>query len=146
MEKVARSAVGRLHHERRASKIAHSRTFASQKDKCRSWGSLVAAKRSETAPGDQGEMMRSLAIAFVLATVSGCPHPSDPEPASVARPDEVLDFGLYWPPQDPQAPEGPAGDPLLLGQLRVHQATSPQGDTTHSLSIELTRRDDEEHR
>ncbi len=72
--------------------------------------------------------------------------PSHPESTPPARLEETLDFGVYWPPQDPESPQGPAGQPLLLGQLRVRQTDSPQADATHTVSIQLTRPHDEEHR
>lgn len=98
---------------------------------------------------ERGKTMRrftSLAFVLVLAAFGGCSSSSDQEPVAVVSPDEVFDFGVHWPPQDPEAPEGPVGDPLLLGQLQVRKADLPDSAVGLAFAVELTRPDDEQAR
>lgn len=94
-----------------------------------------------------GEMMRSLAllgVVLVLFAVSGCTPEVDQDPTSVKSLKETRDFGIYWPPQDPADPAGPIGDPFFHGKLRLYgSSVVPSGIT---MSIELTRPADEQHR
>ncbi len=84
-----------------------------------------------------------LAVVLLLVVGPGCPNSEEQAPAPVtAPPKEVLDFGVYWPPQDPADPAGPIGEPFLLGKLHLHD--TEQDSLT--LAIDLTRPHDEEDR
>ena len=58
----------------------------------------------------------------------------------------MLDFGVYWPPQDPADPAGPAGEPLLHGKLCLQHAEGTDAQGLFTLWIELARPADEQHR
>ncbi len=86
----------------------------------------------------------SLAV-FVLA-FSSCSESPDQESVPVSPPRELLDFGVYWPPQDPEAPEGPAGKPFLLGQLQIRQGDSPGDGSSLTATVQLSRPSGEDDR
>lgn len=83
-----------------------------------------------------------LAVALTLVVVSSCSNSSESEPAPAIPPKKTLDFGIYWPPQDPGDPAGPIGEPLLRGKLSLWETTLD----SFKLTIELARPADEEHR
>jgi len=83
-----------------------------------------------------------IAVALTLVVVSSCSNSPESEPAPAIPPKKTLDFGIYWPPQDPADPAGPIGEPLLHGELLLHEAAPD----SYKLTIELARSADEEHR
>ncbi len=86
-----------------------------------------------------------LLVAGCLLTVfAGCGPAAEPALTPPPPPLQTLDFGVYWPPQNPAEP--PVGEPILLGKLSLREAETPGKARTLTVSIELTRASDEEHR
>ncbi len=94
-------------------------------------------------------LLESFAVIFLSAPIWGCGNSPVPTPEPVPAPENVLDFGVYWPPQDPADPAGPVGEPLLRGKLCLQRGDlpdTPDVQNAFTLWIELTRPGDDEHR
>ena len=85
-----------------------------------------------------------LVAGWLFSVFAGCGPAAEPAPAPPPPPLQVLDFGLYWPPQDPAEP--PVGEPILLGNLFLREKETPNKPRVLTVSIDLTRASDEDHR
>ena len=92
-------------------------------------------------------MKQHTVLLAVVWLATGC---TPREPVAIDTPAkeiEKLEFGVYWPPQDPADPAGPAGDPLLEGALCVRPiSTSDESVGQAELWVTVSRPNDEEHR
>lgn len=84
-----------------------------------------------------------LAALFLLFL--GCDRAQPVSQADDLRP-AACDFGVYWPPKDPEEAQAKSAQALLKGTLNVIAEESPHGAATLRLAVILTRPSEEADR